>query len=328
MNTGEETHWCHQCTRPIGLQGGEVICPYCDGGFVQELQEVQALASADVSAPYPMDLSPQVNPVFDAFFAMIGDNVLDRRSRILRFVDLVTRDPSFDVRGRPAGRRPRLDESDDYSMSPGLDQLMEQLSVDGRRGPLDQLMEQLSVDGRRGPPPGLDQLIEQLYVDGRRGPPPAPQSAIAALPTIKITWTHLRDDSECPVCKEEFELQAEAKMMPCHHFYHPDCIVPWLEQHNSCPVCRFEMPPLGTGSVRGGQSWSDQSRSSSSSTLRSGDRGRDGGRQNQWRGRLFPRPSDSSNSNTQQYTETRGSNSRTIHEQNHEMNYSGWPFDY
>ncbi|XP_030521151.1 probable E3 ubiquitin-protein ligase RHC1A isoform X2 [Rhodamnia argentea] len=302
MYNGEETHWCYQCNQPFGLQGQEVICPYCAGGFVQELQEVQALPLADVSAPYPMDLSSRVPPVFDALYALVGDNCLDPRSRFLGLVDLLMRDavaggnPNFDVRGRP-GRRPRLADMDDYFMGPGL-----------------------------------EELIEQLTVDDRRGPPPAPQSAIAALPTIKITQTHLRADSECPVCKEEFELQAEAKMMPCHHIYHPDCIVPWLVQHNSCPVCRFEMPPLGAGSVQGVQSRSDQSRSSSSSSssspLRSGDSGRDSARQNQGRRSRLPWPFGSSNSNTQQYAETGGSNSRTIHEQNHEMNYSGWPFDY
>ena len=30
--------------------------------------------------------------------------------------------------------------------------------------------------------------------------------------------------------------------MPCGHIYHPDCLKPWLEQNNTCPVCRFDLP--------------------------------------------------------------------------------------
>ena len=29
--------------------------------------------------------------------------------------------------------------------------------------------------------------------------------------------------------------------MPCAHIFHTDCLMPWLNEHNSCPVCRFEL---------------------------------------------------------------------------------------
>lgn len=104
--------------------------------------------------------------------------------------------------------------------------------------------------------PGLQELIEQLTVnDSREGPPPATRSAIDSMPTIRITNRHLNTDSHCPVCKDKFELGSEARQMPCNHIYHPGCIEPWLVQHNSCPVCRLELPAQGTS--RGSSSRGD-----------------------------------------------------------------------
>ncbi|CAN4085437.1 unnamed protein product [Withania somnifera] len=93
--------------------------------------------------------------------------------------------------------------------------------------------------------PGLEQLIQQLAENdpNRYGTPPAAKSAVAGLPDIKITAELLdSDSSQCAVCKDTFELDEEGKQMPCKHIYHKDCIIPWLEMHNSCPVCRYELP--------------------------------------------------------------------------------------
>ncbi|XP_024990207.1 E3 ubiquitin-protein ligase RING1-like isoform X2 [Cynara cardunculus var. scolymus] len=93
--------------------------------------------------------------------------------------------------------------------------------------------------------PGLEQLIQQLAENdpNRYGTPPASKSVVRNLPSIKITDDLLESDySDCAVCKDSFELHEEAKQLPCKHVYHQDCIIPWLELHNSCPVCRFELP--------------------------------------------------------------------------------------
>ncbi|CAH9130915.1 unnamed protein product [Cuscuta epithymum] len=72
------------------------------------------------------------------------------------------------------------------------------------------------------------------------GPPPASEQVIGAIPTVKISESHIADSEICPVCRDQFEVGKDAKELPCKHIYHDDCVVPWLRMHNSCPVCRKE----------------------------------------------------------------------------------------
>lgn len=44
---------------------------------------------------------------------------------------------------------------------------------------------------------------------------------------------------DCPVCLEPFADEDGVRVVPaCGHLYHTPCIDRWLDEHNSCPVCR------------------------------------------------------------------------------------------
>lgn len=73
---------------------------------------------------------------------------------------------------------------------------------------------------------------------------PASKSAIEELEKVKLdslesATTH---GLSCAICKEGFDQEDEATRLPCLHIYHRDCIVPWLEMNNKCPLCRYAMP--------------------------------------------------------------------------------------
>lgn len=101
---------------------------------------------------------------------------------------------------------------------------------------------QQNLDPQPNNIPSLDEFFDGMIENNiRPGPPPASPSAIEALPMVKVTETQLSSDPNCPICKDEFEVDVEVRELPCKHFYHSDCILPWLHMHNTCPVCRHEL---------------------------------------------------------------------------------------
>ncbi|KAG6433482.1 hypothetical protein SASPL_105096 [Salvia splendens] len=92
--------------------------------------------------------------------------------------------------------------------------------------------------------PGSEATLEGVLEIGfslLAGPenPPASKRAVASLPTVRIQACHV---DVCAVCTDALEVGSEAREMPCKHLYHDGCIFPWLSLHNSCPICRHELP--------------------------------------------------------------------------------------
>jgi hypothetical protein len=47
---------------------------------------------------------------------------------------------------------------------------------------------------------------------------------------------------ECSICQEPFQEGETVMKLHCRHLYHQDCVQSWLSSHNTCPLCRVEMP--------------------------------------------------------------------------------------
>ncbi|XP_064458028.1 E3 ubiquitin-protein ligase RNF181-like [Ornithodoros turicata] len=96
-------------------------------------------------------------------------------------------------------------------------------------------LARLLIDGGYGA--HFDMEYHRLFPDAAHQPP-ASKQAVASLKSLPND----DHDRKCPVCLKEFDISEPVTEMPCSHAFHKDCIIPWLNRMNSCPVCRFELP--------------------------------------------------------------------------------------
>jgi E3 ubiquitin-protein ligase AIP2 len=111
----------------------------------------------------------------------------------------------------------------------------------------------IDVGGMEAEDGGLEGLEEALRASLEEqssrpvGPPPAGRDAVRALRVETLTPERLASLGAgvvCAVCREELAVGNDVRVMPCSdaHAFHVACLTPWLEAHNSCPVCRHELP--------------------------------------------------------------------------------------
>ncbi|KAF3796614.1 E3 ubiquitin-protein ligase RING1-like [Nymphaea thermarum] len=240
-------HWCYQCHQMVRIHSDrDAICPRCYGGFVYEIdRRTRALIDLDDFGPTYSAADQLIDAISSIFQPSSPPRPAPRRTRRRVGTAVASRGGSDHVIDRDGQHREPWPGLGGASIYPQL--LLRPSNnappAGGRASAAG------AVPTAAGPSPGdyfigpgLHELIEELTHNDRPGPPPAPQSAIGALPTVALTERHLVADSECPVCKEDFEAGGMVREMPCAHIFHSDCIVPWLELHNSCPVCRYVLP--------------------------------------------------------------------------------------
>ena len=98
---------------------------------------------------------------------------------------------------------------------------------------------------------GLDAIVTQLMnnMEGT-GPPPMTEEKIALLIRIQITSEQVDAKLQCSVCWEDFKLSENVIRLECEHIFHPDCILPWLKLHATCPVCRKDLNGMNSEEVK------------------------------------------------------------------------------
>lgn len=70
---------------------------------------------------------------------------------------------------------------------------------------------------------------------------PVSLSVVNRLPSFPVL-SQERFPDPCSICQETLKEQEQATKLPCLHVYHKSCLNPWFEKHNTCPICRYELP--------------------------------------------------------------------------------------
>ncbi|XP_051187469.1 E3 ubiquitin-protein ligase RING1-like [Lolium perenne] len=255
--------FCYQCNRTVliaasAAAAGELSCPECRGDFLEEVT-----VPAPTIIPFPFTFPASSPSRSSSSSTTAAPPSSDLSNFLTSFLDLQdgrrSRSRSGSGAASAAGTATPENEPDSFDPLTFFQNYIQGLVEGGAN--IQVLLDDASVNlspglggGRAGGAsfgdyfvgPGLEQLIEQLAENdpNRYGTPPAAKSALSTLPDVVVTdaMVAAAEGAECAVCKEDFSPGDGAKQMPCKHIYHADCIVPWLELHNSCPICRFELP--------------------------------------------------------------------------------------
>ncbi|XVE99592.1 hypothetical protein REPUB_Repub03eG0213100 [Reevesia pubescens] len=248
------SYWCYRCSRFVRIfNQGLISCPDCNGGFIEEIDNhyhatraIHAETHRIGSNRFPA--GAMYNNGTTPTSTILRRNRRNGRDRspfnpviVLRGGAATSTSTSSSVSPSNAGG----ENSNVEQSGRGFELYYEDGGGSGLR-PLPESMSAFLLGS------GFERLIDQLSQMeiqniGRYEQPPASKAAVEAMPTVEINETHIGDELYCAVCKEQFELGTKVRNMPCNHLYHSNCILPWLQLRNSCPVCRHELPAAADG---------------------------------------------------------------------------------
>lgn len=253
--------FCHCCKCETNPKLPDLVCPRCDSGFIEEVPEDSSLLQ-DTSTSSSSEES-------DSLFSELWQLLFMERSALLSHPPSSESDPDDGEQvsagqsrpspavspgaaeaGEPdAPSQPEEERSSRSEQRPAVEGIVQQFLAglftnNGNPGAAPAaLSSMLQLYANPGDyawgQGGLDAVITELLGQlENTGPPPAEKEMISSLPTVCISQEHTDCRLECPVCREEYSSGESVRKLPCLHLFHSECIVPWLELHDTCPVCR------------------------------------------------------------------------------------------
>ncbi|XP_029587111.1 E3 ubiquitin-protein ligase RNF115 [Salmo trutta] len=258
--------FCHCCKGEIDPKLPEFTCPRCESDFIEEVTEDSSLLENSSTAEANDDTGTLFSELWQLLFMERSALLLDpstsesesdqshlQAAAVEEEVEGPSEVPVASVGGTdplvPEPERPSRPPSQGrrQSHTPAVEGIVQQFLAglfanNGNPGiapaALSGMLHSNPGDYAWGQG-GLDAVITELLgqFEGT-GPPPAEKEMISSLPTVNVSQEQTDSRLECPVCREEYSMGESVKQLPCLHYFHSDCIVPWLELHDTCPVCR------------------------------------------------------------------------------------------
>lgn len=239
--------FCHKCSMEIERLLPDYTCPRCASGFIEELESDSSDSGSGMHITNDMD---------DVLWERYGDVPL-RGEYEMEFSNQFETPIGSNRNNGPAARRHNRcsrnsQDTRRSNSSLGRQEVMPIMSVENfiqdfilnlSEGVAQAAQLPVLFLGNPGDyvwgQDGLDAIVTQLLnqMDGT-GPPPLPRKQIDEIPTVTVSQYHIDTKLQCSVCWEDFKLSEPVKQLPCLHLYHAPCIIPWLELHGTCPICR------------------------------------------------------------------------------------------
>ncbi|XP_055545440.1 E3 ubiquitin-protein ligase Iruka-like [Wyeomyia smithii] len=263
--------YCHSCTVEIDRVSSDFTCPHCLDGFVEELPAAERNTNPPSPPPAPSDSDSNQSDFLNSHTMRLGEIF----SNSILSPLLMSAGGAGDPRASDSDGIASLNDDAGDSGAGGNNGGPYSMRVLGRhrnrrRGVqninnLDIILREILMsvaDGANGGAggtsmffmgnpgdyawgrEGLDTIVTQLLNQmDNTGPPPLEKEKIAEIPKVTITSEQVEMKLQCSVCWEDFQIDEVVRKLSCAHVYHETCIIPWLELHGTCPICRKSLAP-------------------------------------------------------------------------------------
>jgi len=93
---------------------------------------------------------------------------------------------------------------------------------------------------------GIEELLSRVAVGGEAEVMDSSTPAASREARFNLDVKTIREQGAiCLVCQEDFKPKSKAKVMPCGHPFHFDCLMEWLERNNTCGPPSLPLPLSG-----------------------------------------------------------------------------------